>query len=60
MAMVSRKLFLREIEKDIIYKITPAQRTMVVSVYITYKTNYQILLKLFSGSLSAYIETVLT
>ena len=33
------------LKKYIIYKIIPAQRTLIVSMYITHKTDYQILLK---------------
>ena len=47
MGKASIKLFAKEIYKNIIYKIIPPQRTLIVSVYIsniTHKTDYQILL----------------
>ena len=42
MVMASRKSFAKEIETDIICKVTPVQMTMIASVYITYETNCQI------------------
>ena len=42
--MVSGKI-MKKLKKKSIYKMTPAQRTGIVSVFITYKTNEQLLLQ---------------
>ena len=58
MAMASIKSFAKELRKILIYKITPAQRKLIVYVYITHKTNFQILLYVTWGRLSAHTENV--
>ena len=49
MAMISIKSFAKELRKILIYKITPEQRKLIVSVYITHKTNFQLLLNVTWG-----------
>ena len=44
LAIVSIKSFAKEIRKILIDKITQTQRKLLVSVYITHETNFQILL----------------
>ena len=57
MAMVSRKSPAKEIEKDIICKIAPAQRTGIGSVY---KQIIKCCKQILSGGLRARTETVST
>ena len=59
MAMVSVKSFAKELRQISVYKITPAQRKLIVSVYITHKTIFQILLNVTWWRLSAHTETVM-
>ena len=44
MTMVSIKSSAKEIRKIVIFKFTPSQRKLIVSVYMTRKTNFQLLL----------------
>ena len=53
------KSFAKEIRKILIYKITPAQRKLIVSEYTTHKTNFQILLNVTWGRVNTTYNLLL-